>query len=612
MASCSYEPEHIFQLEPLDAYDSYQLFISRVFGSRYGCPQQVNDISAYIARNCGGLPLAIICIATLVASQPETIEHWEFVQRFLRHNLRTSSTFAEILKQVLKLCFSSLPHCLKTCLLYLSAYPENYVFLKDDLVKQWIAEDFICTMEGMDLVEVASSYFDELLNLGLIQRIDTNSKKKGLSYVVHPTVFDFIAGKSSEDNFITVLDYSQPTVALTEKIHRLALHFGSATYATTGANIGQSQVRSIIFTGFLSCMPSLLEFKLVRVMILHLHADVGDTGFSLVEICKLLLLRYLQVSCSVTVILPAKVQCLKHLEILEINAVVSAVPSDILNHPSLLHVRLGRKAKHKHLTVGAVTSGDPVVLNDSGRTSYAPIQKFELLPPICSFSRVPLWIEQCRGLRSLEVLVRLLWTYDLDLLGQLPELTDLSLYVREHTAWSAVTFRSGAFQVLRYLKLVCGVLPVISFLEEAVPNLRRLKIGFNAHSREEYSNVLSGIHHLPNLEKITASIGIATGADESDRIAAETLLTDAMDKHPCHPSFNVKRVGPIDKENGSSGKKNKSQETWSSNERDKGMKKHIEILHECSSNEQPGILEKIKAVNTRKDTDNRFAILRFH
>lgn len=172
MACCSYDPEHIFKMKSLSRDRSTELFIRTVFGSGKDCPPKFHDVSDEITGKCGGLPLAIICIATLVSSKPEAGHQWEYTQNFLRENLRTNPTSVEILKQVLNLCYCSLSRGLKTCLLYLSVYPENYFILKEDLVKQWIAEDFICATEEEDIVEVAGSYFDELVSLGLIQRMD--------------------------------------------------------------------------------------------------------------------------------------------------------------------------------------------------------------------------------------------------------------------------------------------------------------------------------------------------------------------------------------------------------------------------------------------------------
>lgn len=197
----------------------------------------------------------------------------DYVKNFLDNNLRTRPASAEILNQVLKLCYSSLHHYLKTCLLYLSMYPENYLIVKGDLVKQWIAEGFIL-VEGKNIVKTAGSYFDVLVSLGLIQQIDIDCSKKEhckvneegkgdddheeyegqvvevedqeeealmysnrMSYVVHPKVYEFVTSKCIEDNFITIIDYSQSQVVLTERIHRLSLHFSSATYATTPTSI---------------------------------------------------------------------------------------------------------------------------------------------------------------------------------------------------------------------------------------------------------------------------------------------------------------------------------------------------------------------------------------
>jgi len=405
LACCGFDPECIFKMKPLSEDQSKTLFANVVFGPGEGCPPQFNDMSDEVARKCGGLPLAIICTGTLIASQLVTLQQRKDILKFLCHNFKTNSTSVDILNQVLELCYSSLPHCLKSCLLYLSVYPENYSILKEDLVKQWIAEDFICSPEGKDIADVARSYFDELLSFGLIQRMDiiNYSSKKGLfPYTVHPVVFDFITRKSMEDNFVTVIDYSQSTIVRTEKIRRLSLHFGSATYAMMPASLGLSQVRSLAFMGLLGCMTSLVKFKHVRVLILHLQGDSGNTRFSLAEIRNLILLRYLQVRCNVTVELPGQVQCLKQLQTLEINAAVADIPSDIVHHSTLQHVRIGKKTDYKDLAQGPFT-----IIQDSLRIKHLPaVVVFELLPPICILSRLPLWIGQLTNLRILKVVVR--------------------------------------------------------------------------------------------------------------------------------------------------------------------------------------------------------------
>ncbi|CAD6256254.1 unnamed protein product [Miscanthus lutarioriparius] len=451
---CSYDSNSIVNVKCLGTDQAKNLFIDRAFGPGKGCPPQFNDFTDEITRKCGGFPLAIICTARLVASQPETEQ-------------------------------------------------EQQLDYRRDIV---------------------------------------NSYRKGLlCYTVHPVVFDFITCKSMEDNFITIIDYSQSTVVLSEKVRRLSLHFGSATYATTPESVELSQVRSLSFIGLLGCMPSIAEFKLVRVMMLHICSDDVDMRFSLSEICNLLQLRYLQVRCNVTVELPIKMQCLKHLETLEINAGVEYVPLDIVHLSRLLHIHLGKKSSPNPAFSLVDWNWLPC--------SSISLRSFELLHPICMFSRLPLWFRQLHKLRRMEIVVRQL-SDDIDVLAELPVLKHLSLYVRTPPNLEII-FSRGMFPALEYFKFACGVLS-LGFQKGTLPNLRWLKLVFNAHKREQYG-IPVGIRHLLSLQKVVAGIGLAPGAGESDRIAAGSAFKDAIIQHQCHRSFEVvvKRVDQVDEEGSS-------------------------------------------------------------
>jgi hypothetical protein len=499
LACCSYDPDYILKMKPLSEDQSKQLFLDTVIGPGEVCSPELNVVSDEITIKCGGLPLAIICIGTLIASQQDTLRQSEYVNNFLRHNVITNSTSVGILNEVLELCYSSLPQCLKSCLLYLSVYPENYLILKEDLVKQWIAEGLLSAEEN-DIGEVAGTYFDKFVSLGLIQRVDIYCDRKELPYVVHPAVFDFIRCKSMEVNFITIIDYSHSTVVLTDKTRRLSLQFGSATYATIPATIGQSEVRSLAFMGPLGCMPSLVEFKLARVVILHLQGDNRNTRFSLTEIHNLILLRYLEVRCDVTVELPGQIQCLKQLETLQINAEVADVPLDIVHHSTLQHVQTGKKTQHKNL---AQYPGTLIVLPDLSKTHLPAVKVFKLLPSICILPKIPGWVGQ---------VVKALGWYELDYLGKLPVLTLLSLYIRKPNNDRVTFHRDAPFPALEYFKLVSGVLR-LTFPEKRMPKLVRLKICFNARRGGNYRGILDGIQHLEKLKEVVASIGLATGAE---------------------------------------------------------------------------------------------------
>ncbi|VAI02987.1 unnamed protein product [Triticum turgidum subsp. durum] len=604
------------------SHASAELFFSIVFGSEHRCPDQLKEVSDRIIRKCGGLPLATICIAGLLASQMDNSELWHHLQKCLCSKLSTSPTLEEMLKEVLNLSYSSLPYYLKTCLLYLTMYPEGYTMWKVDLLKQWISEGFITAKEEKEVEEMADSYFYELVNRGMIQPEQINHNDEVYSCTMHHTVRDLIMYKSKEEDFITSIDYSKAITGNSNMVRRLSLHFSSAKYATKPSGVILSQSRSLFFFGLLRCLPSDVEFKLLRVLTLEFWGNqYGHTSLNLTRICSLVHLRYLKISCDMIVELPAQMQGLRYMETLEINARISSVPLDIIDLPGLLHLSLrdernlpdgiGRirslrtlqyfdlgnnsednvlslcglmNLQYLHLTYSTVQSDEHLKRNMVALASsviklvnlksviLAPgalstaiyhdvlssvssppvflqgLQRLDLLPPICMFSRVPKDIGAVRKLCYLSLVVRELRRNDIDSITGLPALTVLSLYVRQPPAESII-FNNGVFPALKYFKYMCGVLCLV-FQEGALPNVHRLKLGFNARKGQQYDVLLAGIQHLINLKKIDGIIGAAKGAEEPDRGAAESAFKDTIHKHSRFPSYvNVKRVDWVEEEN---------------------------------------------------------------
>jgi disease resistance protein RPM1 len=132
MACCSNSRQYIFNMEPLSEADSRRLFFGRIFGSEDSCPRQLQDISLEILKKCGGLPLAINSIASLLASEAIKKERWAHVRDSLSSIRGTNRTIEEM-RQILNLSYSDLPHHLKTCLLYLGMYPEDHLIQTVDL-----------------------------------------------------------------------------------------------------------------------------------------------------------------------------------------------------------------------------------------------------------------------------------------------------------------------------------------------------------------------------------------------------------------------------------------------------------------------------------------------
>ncbi|CAD6254199.1 unnamed protein product [Miscanthus lutarioriparius] len=486
---CDYEPDAIFKMEPLSGNYSTELFFNRLFGFEHELSKQLKENSEEIIRACGGLPFATISVATILAGQPDNLELWQHVKEALFSRLGYNNLTSEVmLREIIGLSCNSLPHHLKTCLLYLSMYPEGSTFLKADLVKQWSAE-VIRTM-------------------------------------------------SIEENFSTVIDYSNTISELSVKVRRLSLRFSSAKYATKPESITLSPVQSLIFYGLVECLPSIMEFEVLRVLILEVWGDKEEVDLSGID--RLCQLRYMRITSNINVRLPARMIGLPYLQTMEIYARVTSIPSDIIHLPRLLHLcvhgeinlsygightrslrtlqsfdlssnsadsiwQLGEMKDLRDLHVTSATEmSDPlkkliaflfsfgklgnlksiilapapaasctnIYLDCSWSTSPLSIfiQRLELLPPFCIFSRLPVWIGQLRKLCILKIVLRELTTGDVDSIAQLQELTILSLYVRQPTA-EQIVFHRAAFPVLKFFKFRCGIMR-IAFQPEAMPWLR--------------------------------------------------------------------------------------------------------------------------------------------
>uniref|UniRef100_A0A8R7QKL3 non-specific serine/threonine protein kinase n=2 Tax=Triticum urartu TaxID=4572 RepID=A0A8R7QKL3_TRIUA len=578
LACSGYESEYIFNLEPLINDESRKLFFDTVFGSECegGCPKEFEVVVDRIIRKCGGLPLSTLNIASLLLpSKPNpAFQQWEKVESSLPSTLRTNPT-SNGMKDVIILVYDKLPLHLKTCLLYVGMYPEGYTISKGDLEKQWVAESFVSDTEH--------GYFNELLRRGMIQPVDTNYHGEVLSCTVNHMVLDLIRHKSMENNFIITVNYLESTIGLPDKARRLSIQFGGAKSVKIPESIRMSQVRSLFFCGFSGCVPSILDYGLLRVLILHIWADQDKMSFDLTGIGELCRLRYIQVECNITVNLPDKIQGLRYLETLQIDGRLSAVPSDIGNLEKLRHLRLPNQANVRdlgglvnledlHLTCSTVHPVDnlednmkylgtvleklsnlksltltslgssPVntsrmSISCNGLSSVSPspahLERLELLPRICIFPSLPKWFKTLSKLCSLKVAVREFSNSDIDIVKGLPALTALSLYIRTAPA-ERIVFSKAGFSALKYLKLKCSE-PLLKFEAGAMPNLWKLNLVFNAHEVQHDAAPIC-IEHLAGLKEISAKIVGAVAA------GTESALGIYVRNDPKNPKINDQLV----------------------------------------------------------------------
>ncbi|XP_062182086.1 disease resistance protein RGA5-like [Phragmites australis] len=219
---CSLNDGTIYKLKHLSHDDSKKLFYKRIFGCEDGCHPELNEISEKILRKCYGVPLAIITIASLLANKPRNVHQWHSVYSSIGSGLEKFPSI-ENMRQIISISYYHLPSHLKPCLLYLSVFPEDYIILRDQLVRRWIAQGFVHGNDVETLHKLGHHYFNELINRSLIQPEHIDARGTVLACRVHDMVLDLITSLSSKENFVTTF-HGHQLAHLPKKIRRLSLH----------------------------------------------------------------------------------------------------------------------------------------------------------------------------------------------------------------------------------------------------------------------------------------------------------------------------------------------------------------------------------------------------
>jgi len=287
--------EHVgdcYRLKPLSDESSEILFYGRIFGSKDKCPRQLSEVSKNILKKCGGVPLAIVTTSSFLANKSEDTRVWNDVCDSIGSGLGRNPSMDDM-RKILLLSYYDLPSHIKTCLLYLSIFPEDYEIEKDRLIWRWVAEGFVQQDQqsagDRSFLEIGESYFNELLNRSLIQLEDMDFLDgTPRACRVHDMVLDLIVSLSAEECFINIVLEGD---GMESKVRRLSLHNNSTAWPT----MKMPKLRSLtIFQPagvVIDPTPSLSHYLLLRVLDLR-GCKVNDLA-SLRFVGSLSHLRYL-------------------------------------------------------------------------------------------------------------------------------------------------------------------------------------------------------------------------------------------------------------------------------------------------------------------------------
>nr|GLL25826.1 disease resistance protein RPM1-like isoform X5 [Ipomoea trifida] len=343
--ACHQTQGDVYELKLLSEKDSWELFRKKTFLSD-SCPPHLVKIAEDIVNRCGGLPLAIVVIAGILATKGTAIAEWTSFQNSLNLQLETNDRMKN-LKNLLSLSYYDLPYYLKYCFLYFSIFPEDAIIERNRVIRLWIAEGFVKEKGQQVKEDVAEAYLNELIHRNLIQIAEKSSVGRVTGLRVHDILREIILSMALEQNF-AVINIEQ-NKEWSDKCRRLIIHISDddKTFDDSILKITSSKILHLRSLQFYAPRFVILQgngMLLNQLSVDYIPLKVLDLRYIGLyeipkEVFKLFHLKYLSLRDTRLGYVSKSIGLLQNLETLDLkNTLVEELPIEIVKLHKLRHL----------------------------------------------------------------------------------------------------------------------------------------------------------------------------------------------------------------------------------------------------------------------------------
>ncbi|KAK1613156.1 hypothetical protein QYE76_036829 [Lolium multiflorum] len=374
MYCSSYPNDLVYHMEALSKEKSKILFLSKTLNLQDEEKWAgFEEHSCYMLKLADGMPLAMplaitVAAGLLLARKSEAPAELKMLGESIISSLKQYSP-CEGMNKILQMSYADLSLPLRSCIMYLSVFPENYTIQKDRLILLWDAEGIIVRIDKEFSLVTGERYFNELISRRLIQPVFHLSCHQAVGCTVHTLILDFIRSLSREENFAMTAAELICVPFPCDTIRRFSLdcHNEDEVDTLSTSSVNLSRMRSLtvfrdaerkVGPPYSQRLPwvyahgeemrptkalevpinSILAFKLLRVL------DLGDTKnlekHHLEGIGGLVLLRYLGLAGTSIYVLPEDIGKLEQLETLDLRGHIGLVtfPASAVKLRKLRHL----------------------------------------------------------------------------------------------------------------------------------------------------------------------------------------------------------------------------------------------------------------------------------
>ncbi|KAL7123337.1 hypothetical protein ACP275_01G099900 [Erythranthe tilingii] len=307
-----YTPEFII-LPFLNDDDSWKLLHQTAFSNREEkCSRELEKIGKKIAKNCEGLPAAIIQVGQNLRGK--SFEEWKTLSE--KEDPLVITRYDDTpLSKALFFSYMMLPRYLKPFFLYMGVFPKLYGISRSKLVKLWVSEGILETYPGIE--ETTGDILDLLIRQSVVLREKHASvdKYKFKNCRLHFTFRSLCVSEAKSEKFFHILKkYTDCTPENIRRQQRLCVHNNVVLTLTQVHEWMESvpNARSLLCFGPKQQYPVLLPlcFRLLKVL------DALAIRFYEFphQLLALVHLTYLSITCDTE--LPNSISTLWNLEVL--------------------------------------------------------------------------------------------------------------------------------------------------------------------------------------------------------------------------------------------------------------------------------------------------------
>ncbi|KAL5757605.1 hypothetical protein ACOSP7_020216 [Xanthoceras sorbifolium] len=209
--------------------------------------KKLEGVGRRIVKKCKGLPLAVKTLGGVLRFKT-TIEEWQSVLDSEMWELEDAEKgiFTPLL-----LSYFDLPSELKRCFLYCAIFPKDYVMKKDQLIKLWMAQDYLRTQRNKDVELVGEEYFEKLAMRSFFQDFERDEDDGSIvSCKMHDMVHDFAQYLTKNECFSVEADDSEGfplNSSYSKARHSMIVLKRNALVSTS--IFQENRLRSLIFEG---------------------------------------------------------------------------------------------------------------------------------------------------------------------------------------------------------------------------------------------------------------------------------------------------------------------------------------------------------------------------